>query len=336
MANYLREQANKLDLQEDPAIIIAHVRKASQSGGPEASDELWEKLERSLINVVYGSNLIETAGSSIRITLKLCQAVFRGEPVSPDINELDPTYKEHLENLSENDRKASKENVVQSRREVIQHARALVFMIDSIVLYSKPWSESLILKTHAILHDGLSVDTDEDVPGHYRQHEVAVSYSKPGEKRQRSQCIRAVVVPNYMKDFITNLNNDISTAEASGEIDPYTLAAKYHHQFVMIHPFGDGNGRISRIILNVLLLKYAGHVAPVGTDKKDKETYLAIVRRGSKTFREEDMEVEFSEHTGHHETAKYVLSKSKGSLNSMWTWATQRARRLSPGKGRKE
>lgn len=54
-----------------------------------------------------------------------------------------------------------------------------------------------------------------------------------------------------------HLNDDISTAEMIRTIDPYTLAARYHHQFVMTHPLGNGNERVSRLILNVLFFKYA-------------------------------------------------------------------------------
>ncbi|EFY88205.1 hypothetical protein J3459_015387 [Metarhizium acridum] len=74
----------------------------------------------------------------------------------------------------------------------------------------------------------------------------------------------------------------------------------------MIHPFGDGNGRMSRIILNALLLKYAGHAAPFGGEGNDKDNYLAIVRRGGVVFHREDMEVDFSEQTSHFEFAVCV------------------------------
>ncbi|KID96686.1 Filamentation induced by cAMP/death on curing-related protein, partial [Metarhizium majus ARSEF 297] len=87
-------------------------------------------------------------------------------------------------------------------------------------------------------------------------------------------------------------------AEVSEQGDPYTLAARYHHQFVMIHSFADGNGRMSRIILNALLLK-AGVV-----------------------FHREDMEVDFGQQTCQFEFAKFVLVKSKPGLEQMWAWAS--------------
>jgi Fic family protein len=126
-----------------------------------------------------------------------------------------------------------------------------------------------------------------------------------------------------MKEMVENLNHDIEEAEKSGNLDPYTLAARYHHQFVNIHPFGDGSGRMSRIILNAILLRYAGHVTEIGLDEDERDEYLRIATRASKTFHAEDMEVEFHRHTGHLELAKFVLTKSKADLKRLWDWATQ-------------
>ncbi|KAJ9156224.1 Filamentation induced by cAMP/death on curing-related protein [Pleurostoma richardsiae] len=323
LADHLREEAGRMMLSTDPATIITEMREESQRGGTAAFADVWSQLENSLILLVYGSNMIELAGTNLRITIKLCQDIFRGKDVSPDLEDRDPEYQECLENLVKTHRKENRPNVIQSRREVINHAKALNFLIDRVVLDNMVLSEELILETHHILYENV----DENVEaGKYRDHEVAVSYSKPGEKRKSSICLRAKAVPRYMKEMVEHLNHDITKAEISGELDPYTLAARYHHQFVMIHPFGDGNGRMSRIILNVLLLKYAGHVTTFGSDDEEKEEYLAVVGRCRKIFDEEDMEVDYSEQTSHVEFARSVLTKSKAGLEHMWGWATRRGK----------
>jgi Fic family protein len=322
LADHLKEEAAKMELIEDPVAIITELRNQSQRRDETSFIEVCDDLEKAMITLVYGSNLIESAGTSLNITIKLCQAVFRGQNIDPSIEERDPEYQEHLDTLAKTHRIANKLGIIRSRKEVINHAKALNFLVDRIVLDGMPWSEELILQTHKVLYEGTGEDGVE--PGKYRNHEVAVAYSKPGEKKKTSICLRASEVPRYMKDMIAHLNSDIAKAEAQGKIDPYTLAARYHHQFVMIHPFGDGNGRTSRILLNVLLLKYAGHVTAFGSEGDDKEDYLGIVRRAHKTFSQEDMEVEFEEQTSHIEFARYVLRKSKTYLEQMRAWTRAR------------
>ena len=60
------------------------------------------------------------------------------------------------------------------------------------------------------------------------------------------------------------------------------LAAKYCDRFVNIHPFKDGNGRMCRLILNAILIKYAGVLIPLGEKCEDRAEYLQIAQESTK------------------------------------------------------
>src|SRR5450432_2228970 len=62
------------------------------------------------------------------------------------------------------------------------------------------------------------------------------------------------------------------TAEKSGKLHPVELAAQLHYRFVCIHPFDDGNGRLSRLLMNYVLLKNGLPPAIIRSD--DKKAYL--------------------------------------------------------------
>lgn len=240
--------------------------------------------------MIYGSNLIESAGTSMTETARLCQVVFRGEEITlPD--------------------GTTEQN---KSREVINHARALHFMISQVAFQNSNITEDMILNLHAMLFDDMEIK-EGLIPGQYRVDEVAVRY---GENKKVT-CIRASAVPGHMAALISHLQADMSKATNEGVVDPYTLAARYHHQFVMIHPFLDGNGRISRIILNTLLLKYAGHLTAFGLDENEKVEYLTQVRQDAKVFHQEDLVVEFSEQRFHLKFAGLVLRKSVTSLKAL-------------------
>ena len=101
------------------------------------------------------------------------------------------------------------------------------------------YSEEDILKAHSIL-TFLTVDDS----GKYRNHGEGVFdgekviFVAPSES----------LVPKLMKDLFSWLKNDKET--------PMLLkSCIFHYEFVFIHPFSDGNGRIARLWQNVLLTK---------------------------------------------------------------------------------
>ncbi len=65
--------------------------------------------------------------------------------------------------------------------------------------------------------------------------------------------------------------------EQKVELHPVILAALFHYKFVRIHPFDDGNGRISRLLMNYVLIK--NNLPPVVIKSADKSNYLMALNR---------------------------------------------------------
>lgn len=65
--------------------------------------------------------------------------------------------------------------------------------------------------------------------------------------------------------------------EKTKELHPVIVAAKLHYEFVLIHPFDDGNGRVARLIMNYHLLKNG--YPPIVIKSKDKKNYLTALAK---------------------------------------------------------
>lgn len=61
-------------------------------------------------------------------------------------------------------------------------------------------------------------------------------------------------------------------------IHPVITAALLHYKFVAIHPFDDGNGRLARILMNLVLMQNG--FPPVVVKKDDKQNYYALLSQG--------------------------------------------------------
>ena len=56
-------------------------------------------------------------------------------------------------------------------------------------------------------------------------------------------------VPQMMKDIVQKI------ADIREKEHPVAAAAKAHLEFVFVHPFVDGNGRVARLIMNLVLIQ---------------------------------------------------------------------------------
>lgn len=83
------------------------------------------------------------------------------------------------------------------------------------------------------------------------------------------------VPPNARKvpDLLDELIDFVNTNPL--QLNPIELATIFHHQFVYIHPFFDGNGRTVRLAMNLILLK-AGYT-PAIILKNDRKKYYAAL-----------------------------------------------------------
>ena len=102
------------------------------------------------------------------------------------------------------------------------------------------YSEQDLLKAHFLLTNSVC-----DLPGKYRNHGEGVF--------DGSKVIFVApphdLVPSLMKDLFKWLKNDEET--------PMLIkSCIFHYEFVFIHPFSDGNGRLARLWQNILLCKW--------------------------------------------------------------------------------
>lgn len=76
-----------------------------------------------------------------------------------------------------------------------------------------------------------------------------------------------------MYDLVSWFNREVE----SGELNPIELAALFHYRYIRIHPFEDGNGRIARLLVNYILLRFGYPMIIIKSDKK--EEYLQVLHR---------------------------------------------------------
>ncbi len=141
----------------------------------------------------------------------------------------------------------SKTDQVNAWKEVANYNLALLHG-DSL-LEKMPFCHRLVSELHATLLGG--VRGHRSNPGEYRKHQVAIGSDR-----------RFVPPPiPHLVDCLDRLEKYMNHDDAM--YDPLVRAFLVHYQFEAIHPFGDGNGRIGRVLLSLMIAKWCKHEMPL-------------------------------------------------------------------------
>ena len=114
-------------------------------------------------------------------------------------------------------------------------------------------------------HKDLFGETKPDIAGRYRDFHVRIGgYIAPDWQD----------VEKLMKEFLEFFRQS--------KLNPVELAARTHYKFEKIHPFGDGNGRVGRFLMNHLLWRNGYPMLII--EYKKRQSYYKALRRTEDGF----------------------------------------------------
>lgn len=141
-----------------------------------------------------------------------------------------------------------------------------------------PITPNIILQLHKILYKYSS----SSIGGKFKMTDnVIEEIDEIGNKKIRFKPISAVETPIAIEKLCNNYNELIQ----KGEIDPLILIPIFILDFLSIHPFTDGNGRMSRLLTLLLLYKNGYIVGKYISIEKivenTKESYYEALKKSS-------------------------------------------------------
>jgi Fic family protein len=236
-----------------PAITSWYLSDISESKGRQ---ELFTRQSPQRLKVLREHALIESAVSSNRIEgveadKSRIGTILFGKPALKDRDE----------------------------EEIRGYRQALALIHDQ--KEKLPVSEKTILKLHKLAR-GKIWDA-----GKYKEKDGDIIEKYPdGRSRIRFKTVSAIDTPTCMKEMLELYNAAINDSK----IHPLILIAAFNLDFLCIHPFRDGNGRVSRLLLLLHCYHYGidvgRYISLERIIEQNKERYYETLELSSKGWHE--------------------------------------------------
>lgn len=139
--------------------------------------------------------------------------------------------------------------------EAINHKDAIDY-IKEIAQSTIELSEKVVKDIHALILRGI----DKEKAGIYRRVPVMIS----GARHIPPQ---PYLIEKLMEEYFEFYETHKNT------LHPVILSAEMHERLVSIHPFIDGNGRTSRLVMNLLLIRNGYPIANIKGDTESRLQY---------------------------------------------------------------
>ncbi|WP_022822484.1 Fic family protein [Hymenobacter norwichensis] len=152
-----------------------------------------------------------------------------------------------------------------------------VLWLEEIVRDERPLTEQFIRGMHEVL-----LGEGYDVPAQTPDGQPTRKHIQPGRYKSGPNNVQTATgemfyfaspeeTPGKMMDLVDWYRQEAEQAT----LHPVALAAEFHYRFVRIHPFDDGNGRMSRLLMNLILMR-SGYPMTV-IKATDRNRYLAAL-----------------------------------------------------------
>ena len=161
--------------------------------------------------------------------------------------------------------KISPNKPIRDVRETEAHSKVFLKMLE---IKEKTTNETLLE-----WHKEIFGETKPDIAGEYRDYLVRVGPYLASDWQEVKR------MANELIEFINK----------SKKMNPVELSARTHYKFEKIHPFGDGNGRIGRLIMNsilwhngypMLIIEYKKRASYYRALQKDEDAFVSyFIRR---------------------------------------------------------
>ncbi len=140
-------------------------------------------------------------------------------------------------------------------------------------------SEKVIRELHAMILVESYTNPAQTLDGQTVEKRVTLGTYKtmPNNVKTPTGEIHYYATPEETPAKMTDLVDWLRNHQTKNDLHPLLLAATFHHRFVAIHPFDDGNGRMSRLLMNLLLMQYG--YPPVVIKQKDRQAYYYALRQ---------------------------------------------------------
>jgi Fic family protein len=145
--------------------------------------------------------------------------------------------------------------------EAINHQEAIDWVMTLV-----RGKEGLDKRNLLSLHHLILKSVDSRNAGKYRDVPVRIGGSEHVPPQP-------YLIGKLMEDYF------IHYEKQQAKLHPVLLAAEMHERLVSIHPFIDGNGRTSRLVMNFILLRHGYTLANLKGDEESRMAYYQALER---------------------------------------------------------
>jgi Fic family protein len=219
---------------------------------PHLTQSLQNRLDEKLVRLNSLRPLPKTAVEKLRDQLRI-EMTYNSNAIEGNSLTLKETF------LVINEGLTVKGKPLKDHLEAKNHYQALEYLYDLIEKGKRhTLSEHLIKQLHMLIVQ----ETDKEWAGRYRNSNVIIGgadHTPPD----------ALEVQHLMHDLIKWFSSKRK------KLHVVELAALAHHKLVFIHPFFDGNGRMSRLLMNLILMQ-AGFPLSIVLKNDRKKYYRTL------------------------------------------------------------